>query len=266
MYKAYRIIDGKAKWVIVDKDERIVDNNPSKEELEKLQKEIQLPYSRKKKKYNESNTCQNIIDGEICGRILISDNALRERDEKGVPTGKWICMNCWKKNYSQRPDSYNNIIKLFRDRRTGCQDPDSSNAKGDLFQRVTCEWRHLEDLNIENDNYNSEIDHSVDPELGRIDTKGKFFNRYVGSYGGWPITVLKDHKKNYDYLIVYCVSKDKKYIERIYIFPKKEIDIRGKISIVKSPTKGGQWYEKYRVEDEEILNKVNEIWKKIWKG
>ena len=35
-YKSYRIIDGKPRWIIIDKDENIINRNPNKEELKGL--------------------------------------------------------------------------------------------------------------------------------------------------------------------------------------------------------------------------------------
>ena len=83
---------------------------------------------------------------------------------------------------------------------------------------------------------------------------------YSPKYGKWkPSNLYIEHDKKFDILIVYCISEDGKIIERIYIFPKEEIKAIGSISIIKNPLKGIQWYEAYRVDDEEI-KKVNEIW------
>lgn len=51
-YKSNRIIDRKPKWVIVNENGEIINNNPSKEELKGLEKE---PYfvQRKKQYSNE---------------------------------------------------------------------------------------------------------------------------------------------------------------------------------------------------------------------
>ena len=70
----------------------------------------------------------------------------------------------------------------------------------------------------------------------------------------------------FDNLILYCA--DGKIIERIYIFPIEEILERSGISVTKNPTdRWGNpitpWYEQYRIKDEKIVNKVNEIWQKI---
>jgi len=59
------------------------------------------------------------------------------------------------------------------------------------------------------------------------------------------------------------MSKDGKTIERIYIIPYLEIIKRPTISVYKNPSRGVQWYEKYRVTDKDEVKKVNEIYGKI---
>ena len=142
--------------------------------------------------------------------------------------------------------------------------PECSTAKGNKFQKLTCKWRNIKDLNIENDDYNTPIDHSRDAELGIIQTRGRFYNKIA-----WYFSHLDDDwGKQFDNMICYCASKDRKSIERIYIFPLKEIKKRTNIGIYKSPKdKWGNhitsWYEQYRIIDEETINKVNDIWRTI---
>lgn len=38
-YKSVRLVDGKPRWVIVDENDNIVNNNPSKDELNKFEKD-----------------------------------------------------------------------------------------------------------------------------------------------------------------------------------------------------------------------------------
>lgn len=161
------------------------------------------------------------------------------------------------------PSSQMNIMKSLRDRRTGNLN-DPGNIFGDNCQELTCKWRGVKDLNKENDNYNSPIDHSRDSELGIIQTKGaKLSTARQGllEYERWSRAVIREHTKEFDYLIFYCASKDGEMIERIYIFPRFEITCRTFIGIYKNVVNG--WYEKYRVRDKEILEQVNKIWKKI---
>ncbi len=129
---------------------------------------------------------------------------------------------------------------------------------------MTCRWRGVKNLNIGNDNYEYPIDHSKDPELGIIQTKGKFYDSYnqIWEFGNFR----RDHNKDFSVMICYCTNKNGTIIERIYIFPKKELINRNSITITKFPLRNSDtlyWYEKYRVTDEEEIKKVNKIWKKI---
>lgn len=51
-------------------------------------------------------------------------------------------------------------------------------------------------------------------------------------------------------MILYCFDKDRKIIERIYIFPWAEILKRTSITIYKNVYKWIPWYEQYRIRDE----------------
>lgn len=52
--------------------------------------------------------------------------------------------------------------------------------------------------------------------------------------GFWNYKWEREHKKDFNNIIVYCADKNGKTIERIYIFPKEEV-IRSKtVSIVKN--------------------------------
>lgn len=256
-YKSYRIIGGKSRWVIVDGNGTIINRNPNKE---KLKHSLLWNFE-----HNETNTCNFIKEnGEICGNELKPGKTLKEYiDNKW--TGRWLCHKCYQKF---DPNSTNNIRKSLTNRRIGNLDPSSNQAKGDNFQELTCRWRStvstipVEDLNKTLDNYTTPIDHSRDSELGIIQTQGRLYDSVKGT---WNFNSEREWHKEFDYEISYCVSSDGKCIERIYIFPWKEIIKRITISIYKEPLKsrGPFWYEQYRIEDKEVLIKVNEIWKKI---
>lgn len=214
--------------------------------------------------YNRTNTCDRCkISFEKA-----TGHPYREYNKEGNWTGKWDCRSCWRK---YDPNSDHNVMKSLADRRTGNQNPNSSDVKGDRFQLLTCRWRStvstvpVEDLNKKLNNYHSPIDHSLDSELGIPQTRGKLYDSYnrrwlFGSFG-------REWNKKFDHEICYCASKDGKIIERLYIFPIEEIkDKRTSIGIVKNPINNIPWYEKYRVIDEKILKKVNDIWKEIVKG
>lgn len=151
-YKSKRFVD-RLKWVVVDETGKVVNNNPSKSEL----KELKTKKPRGNGNYNDTNTCPIIKkDGIICGTPLISGDACQKRDINGIKTDIWICANCYR-NYSQKneSDSQNNTRKLLADCRTGNQNPNSEQVKGDNHQELACKLYGFEDLNVKNDNHKS---------------------------------------------------------------------------------------------------------------
>lgn len=142
--------------------------------------------------------------------------------------------------------------------RLGNLNPNSSSGKGYIFQLLTCKWLGVKDLNIENNNFAAPIDHSRNPELGTLQSKGAAYQKM---YGFWSFSVENEEMKSFDNMIFYCTDKFMKILERVYIVPKKEVIKRRKrISIVKNPSKGFPWYEKYRLQD---IQQINDIFKNI---
>lgn len=278
LYKSFRMVDGKGskpRHVIVDESGNIVNKRPSKEELKGLEDERLIVRRIINGKYNDTNSCDNIKeDGKRCGNKLIQGNYPRREYKDGKWTGRWFCKSCYDYDYyrSVLKNDPNNLRKLIGDRRTGNLRVNSSQAKGDKFQELTCRWRCVKDLNVENNNFNYPIDHSRDQELGIIQTKGRWL-RVIKSctttkgeikyYEGWGFVFLREIYKEFDNMICYCASKDGKIIERIYILPREEVTNISGVDIYKNPSRGVQWYEKYKINDEELMNKVNEIWREI---
>ena len=132
-----------------------------------------MVYHKRIKKiyYNRTNTC------DICGKDLVPGKSYREYDKEGKWTGRWLCNECWGKYYQKNDaDSQNNMKRSLAGRRTGNLNPSSTQAKGDVFEYITCKVRGVKNLNIENDNYNSPIDHSRDQEYGILQSKGSIYN------------------------------------------------------------------------------------------
>lgn len=211
--------------------------------------------------YNRTNTCDNLNnlkeDGKKCECRLTPGNALREYENEKW-TGRWLCRSCWEKNdYNKRIDSHVNIIKSLSDRRTNNLDQESPQAKGDISEAVTCMTRGVKNLNIENDNFTSPIDHSRDAEYGIIQSKGAIYNTLNRD---WRIRVENERKKEFDNLIVYCMNKDMNNIERVYIFPKKEVIKRSSIRIYKTSYRS--WYGKYRVDEKPYNDTLRKLLKK----
>lgn len=190
-----------------------------------------------------------------------------ERDFGKIETGKYLCKKHYYENYDRNvrkfnPDSNHNIVKALTGSRTGFLNPKSNTGKAIKFQKLTCRFFGVKDLNLENDNYCSPIDHSRHTTLGILQTQGRFLQTYIGHQGGWNFSCLeKEWAKEFDHIMLWCA--DKNGIERGYIIPKNEIISRKSISIVRNPSRGIQWYEQYRITDEKILKEVNGIWQKI---
>ena len=244
-------------WIVVNNGNII--NNPTKEDL----------IGAKPKYYNKTNICPRCRkeNNITIKSILYPGNSRRDTDKEGKKIEEWVCSRHGLNHYNKYDSNgQNNMRKSLADRRTGnLNDPD--NVFGYKCEELTCRWRGIKNLNKEYDNYHSPIDHSIDPELGKIQTKGaKLITlRYDKlKYDIWSITLRNDYTKEFDHIILYCVSKDGRLIERIYIIPKKEILIRTGMAIYKNAI--GGWYKKYRIIDENIIKLVNDIWQDIIKG
>jgi hypothetical protein len=113
--------------------------------------------------------------------------------------------------------------------------------------------------------YNLPFDHSQHNKLGIIQTKGTKLivtRQWILKYEKWSKSVINEHNKEFDNLVLYCLNKEGKIIERIYIFPISEIACRSSIEIYKY-SKG--WYEKHICTNEEFLNNANNVWTEIYK-
>ena len=220
--------------------------------------------------YNETGTCDNCRELGINTKLL-PGKAVREKDVSGNYTGRWLCIKCYGKIhyhnfYKYNPNNQWNSLKKIVNCRTGNLDPSCSTAKGKKSQKLACKLYGWIDLNEENDNYKVPID-CYDPKTGFYhQVQGHNYNSLEGL---WPFTHFdREWKKKYEDMVCFCLSKDGKIVERIYIFPKEEIDKRTIIGVYKTSTdrwgnKKIHWYEQYRVKDEEELKRANSIWKAI---
>lgn len=267
-------------WIVVDKQRFI--RAPTKEDL----------MGAKIKSYNKTNICDRCKEEkdrngvELMDKsILYPGNAIKEKDKNGNWIRRFDCRNCYMIDYNKEYKNYENILKPLAGRRTGNLN-DHRNIFADNCQELTHIWIGVEDLNKKNDNYNSFYDHDAIPKhiyvilgnelidlYGKIpQTKGSLLinmgnyantNETIMYYKGWSFYVHREINKIFDVIICYCANKDGDLIDRIYIIPKKEIIIRTAIRITRNPSRGPQWYEQYIVQDENILIKVNEIWRKL---
>jgi hypothetical protein len=275
-YKAYRIVDGKLRWIVIDENGIIINRNPGRNELKVLEKEIRYDQDTRKKKleYKEGDICPICTeDNEITERsILHPGRSFREHDKDGNETGRYICNKCYEK---YDPNSTNNAIKSVRNCRTGNQNKGHECTKGDIDIRIACEIYGYINLNKKNNNYSrgTPVD-CYNPKTGLFhQIEGRFLKsiktyiitrrRYI-YYDVWPTfgDYGNEWDKEYKDMICFCKSKDGNRIERIYRFPFSEI-IGRTFKIIKNPIRRIPWYEKYRITDEEELKRANEILENI---
>lgn len=254
-YIDWRLIDNKPRWIIVNKNKEIINRNPNKDELKGLKRvsEKNMRGPRRKEQYNSTNICEHIENSNRCENKLYPGNA-RQFNINGKSV--WVC-----ERHSSKYRNSHDAIKSIADSRIDNLDSDSPKGKGDPYQLLACKLKGWIDLNKENDNYGFPID-CYDPKTGLFhQIKGR---RYSPKYGTWSFGRLEiDRHKKFEDTTCYCTSKEGKIIERKYRFPKKETKNITGITITKNPSRGTQWYEEYRIKDEEELKMDNEMWQKI---
>lgn len=209
-----------------------------------------LPYTEKI--YNSTNSCDC-----GCGRKLTPGDSRKEYEEYDSSkkwTGRWLHKLCWGKNYQKfNKNSTHNIIKSLAKRRIGGLDHCSPQAKGYIYEDVTSKVRKVNNINKENDNYKSPIDHSVDPELGIIQTQGR---QYSNKYKCWEFDCRKEHRHDIDFLICHCLDENGDNIEMTLIIPWEEVLRRQSIKIQRYGIRGPYWYEEYIVNKSNIMKHI----------
>jgi hypothetical protein len=261
-YKRYAPIGGKKPiWIIVE-DGNIINKNPTKKELKCI--EVEPHKIKRMVNYKVGSICHRCIENNDVTEdsILRPGNACIEKDKDGNNTGEYICIKHWKRDYEKYdPNSYVNTIKSIANCRTGNIRSDSDQEKGNNCVDLVCELYNWENLNKTKDNHRSPID-CHDPKTGLYhQVQGRLYNP---RHRWWPFTGFEDEwHKIYEDMICICKNKYGDVIERIYRFPSDAIKGVTTITIIETPSRGVQWYEKYRVKDLEELKKANDIWKKI---
>lgn len=194
----------------------------------------------------------NIYNGIPDWRRYYGDDHNKEWDRIS-----FACSKCNGKIRRRLPYSTNHIMKSVRNCRTGNQYPNHESTKADKSQALACELYGWIDLNKENDNHNSPLD-CYDPKTGLFhQIQMRCYNRRYWRFGSFE----GEWEKKFEDTVCFCISEDGKIIERIYKFLWKEIMIVKTIYVYENNSIG--WYEKYRVKDEEILIRANNIWEKL---
>lgn len=249
-------------WIVVDNGRLI--RNPTEEEL----------IGTNVISYNLTNICHLCREEserdfiELTDKsILYPGRAYREKDKDRNVTGKSICKRHDSAYRQKLPNSQHNIFKSITNCRTRNQNPNSTQAKGDNSQKLACRLYGWKDLNEESDNYNSPLD-CYDPKTGLYhQVQGR---HYIVEHRKWPFGDFEDEwGKIFEDIVCFCFNENRMMIERIYKFPRKEIMERTSLGIYKYDIKEnlyvGGWYEKYRVKDEDELERANNIWGEIVK-
>lgn len=274
-YRVFVKIDEHNKFWIVTHNGKLIRNHTEEDLKDAIVKS-----------YNDTNICPICReewkrDGkELTDKsILYPGNTKRWINREGKRIGTWICSKHWSRDYNYCPDGILSLQKSLRDRRTDNINDDKA-IFSDNCQKVTCKVFGVDDLNEKNDDYGAgtPIDHSPIPKGTLImigeksvdlsdkisQTKGAHFSIDIGTKGGWYFKYRTiEYKKQYDIMILWCISKDKLSIERGYIVTKNEITKRESIGIVKDPSRGPPWYNVYRITDKKILEQANKFWKEI---
>lgn len=253
-------------WIVVDKGKFI--RYPTKEELK----------GTNLRSYSDTNICPIYREENVTDKsILYPGNACHGLNENNENTNDWICASHRRRNRERYdPNSRNNIIKSMADCRL---DKVTYNPKilGEKSEKLTEIWTGAKKLSEKYDKYSMmPLDHDpiakhliVMIEDKLIDLYGNVVQTKAASFNSltekWDQDFKVEHDKEFDILILYCLSNCK-MIERIYIFPRSEVIKRSHIAIYKKPTIRRyveQWYENYRVKDNKILEDVNKIWCEI---
>lgn len=170
-------------------------------------------------------------------------------DKKGLWDKKsWLCSRCYFKFYKRLPGSVLNVDAKWR---KGLLELNDSSAKGIIGEAVVAKVRRLEILSVNMDSLRYLYDLSKDREYGIFQVK---FRIFLERRNKWNIRT--EISQNYDNLIILCADKEMNNIERVYIIPKKELYGMAYFTVYKNPSRGVQWYEKFRINDIDKYDKV----------
>lgn len=173
-----------------------------------------------------------------------------DKNGKFDSNGNWdrksyICAICYDKEHRKLPDSDTNLIKSMRKFRNKELSKDCSSGKAFIGEQIWCKARGVDNCNIKMDNFAYKYDHPPDPEYGITNTKIASLSHHQGTIEAWQFSP----SGKYNYVVLICMSKDWKDVDRIYIIPESEAKEGTSITISKNPYRGIPWYEKYRVDE-----------------
>lgn len=191
---------------------------------------------------------------QICGkeifttqRIRYTLNGLGLFDSNGIWDRKsYICTYC----HENLPGGYAFLIKQMRQWRNKKLDLESTTGLGYLGEKIFCDTRNAINCNIEEDNFCANYD-AIDKEYGNCQIKLSVYNDIDNRWTTGKI----DFKPNCNKVVIICMDKNLKHVDRVYIIPQIVIIERGittAIGIYKNNNIG--WYEDYRVDEKSYDN------------
>lgn len=219
-----------------------------KMEIENISDEIVDRNKRNNKKQfrviNHTNTICQICDSKetyinsnrrpIWHKYKISENENLSIKGTSCNNKSYICDLCYHKE-RQKANAKCRNKELSKD---------STLGKGFIGEQIWCKVRGVKNCNIEMDNFTYKHDHSPDKEYGIVNTKIATKISRSKHSDRWSF----DTKGEYDNVVLFCMDKERKNVERAYIIPKEVLENRRIVDIVQSSTKYS-WYEKYRVNE-----------------
>lgn len=199
-----------------------------------------------------SNILYNVKERKCCkcGQDLLSGNFHGERyyGDKGIWDGKsWLCNKCRCKNFSDR------TRKPFMKSRTGSLHIYSSNGIGLIGEGVFIKVRGAKNCNILKDNFDLEYD-CFDDKYGKtqIKTRGMVLVRRINrSEYRWCFSNIKP--ENYDTIVIFCIDKSRKNIERIYVIQSEYVNSTSITIYERLVSRHSKW-EEFRLHDIKIYN------------
>lgn len=240
-YKVRISIDGENFFYVIIENGKVINRNAIREDLVKIM--------TKELYYNETNICPICREEkerygiELSDRsILFPKNSRHKKNECGEICDIYVCNR-----------HSHSII--------GNRDPNSSNAKGNKGEELLCKLKGYTNLNRKYGKYPIDCIDEITGDYYQV----KIAN-YNSIEGCWSQIFKNEYRSirqgfRFRNLHLFCIHEDKQTIERYYEIPEKEL--KQSISIRKNPSKGFQWYEKYRIYDHMVLERINDIWKRM---
>ncbi len=146
----------------------------------------------------------------------------KERNDKGIWTGRWLCKAHYNKIKNDELDNYKNIIKEMRRSRIGYIDKYEKQGRIIISQWIGAKTLGLKDLNIERNNFGESVDLSIHPIYGFIDVKYATL-----TYGEYRFNLGDEYKRDKcDNFLLLCMDECWNNVELVYIIRRSQINIQ----------------------------------------